>query len=603
MKTKFLTESTQLNSLKKLGYLISSKERRFAIILLILSLIKALIETIGVASIMPFIAVLSEPSLIETNSILNKMYQISTYFGVSTKQSFLFALGLLVFLFLMFSLALNAFTQYLGIRFIEKCHHSISRSLVEGYLNQPYSWFLNRNSALLGTNILSEASQVVSMGMKPMIEVVSRGVVIIFMFVLLLLVDVKLALSIFVVFGGAYLLIFKYTKKILRRIGQERYIANQQKFATINEAFGSPKDVKVKSLEKVYLDQFSNSSLTHAKRSTTAGILADLPRYILEAVSFGGMLLVMLYLIGQKGNFSSALPIISVYAFAGYRMMPSFQRVYHSISMMRFCGPVIDTIYDTFKNLSPIEKKHSSTKIKFEGSISLKNIYFEYPNTSKSILKNINIKILNHNIIGIVGRTGSGKTTIIDIILGLLEPQKGLLEVDGEEINRKNVRSWQKNLGYVPQHIYLSDDTIAKNIAFGVDQKDINQETIEKVSKIANLHNFVTTELPEKYDTTVGERGIRLSGGQRQRIGIARALYHNPKVLILDEATSALDNETEKAVMDAIDNIGKNMTIIIIAHRMNTIKKCDMIFLLDKGEIKKQGKFEDIITNEHNFIK
>ena len=213
MKTKFLTESTQLNSLKKLGYLISSKERRFAIILLILSLIKALIETIGVASIMPFIAVLSEPSLIETNSILNKMYQISTYFGVSTKQSFLFALGLLVFLFLMFSLALNAFTQYLGIRFIEKCHHSISRSLVEGYLNQPYSWFLNRNSALLGTNILSEASQVVSMGMKPMIEVVSRGVVIIFMFVLLLLVDVKLALSIFVVFGGAYLLIFKYTKK------------------------------------------------------------------------------------------------------------------------------------------------------------------------------------------------------------------------------------------------------------------------------------------------------------------------------------------------------------------------------------------------------
>ncbi len=597
---KNFTKTTQLKSLKKLGYLLSPKERRFALVLLILSLITALIETIGVASIMPFIAVLSTPSILETNSILKSMYEISTNFGIDTQQSFLFTLGIFVFLFLILSLILNAFTQYVGLKFIEERHHSISRRLVEGYLNQPYIWFLDRNSALLGTNILSEAGQVVAMGMKPMIEVVSRGIVIIFMLILLLLVDVKLAISIILVFGGSYLLIFKYTKKILQRLGQERYIANQERFSTVNEAFGSPKDVKVKSLEKVYLDQFSVSSITHARRSTAAGLIAALPRYLLEAVSFGGMLLVILYLIGQKGNFTSALPIISVYALAGYRMMPSFQRVYHSISLMRFCGPVIDTIYETFRNLRPIEKDYNGTKIEFNESINIKNISFKYPNTSKSVLKDINIKILNQNIIGIIGPTGSGKTTIIDIILGLLEPQKGALEVDGKEINKNNVRSWQANIGYVPQHIYLSDDTIAKNIAFGVNQSDIKQEDIEKVSKIANLHNFVVNELPKKYDTTVGERGIKLSGGQRQRIGIARALYHNPKLLILDEATSALDNDTEKAVMDALNNLGKDITIIMIAHRLSTIKKCDEIFKIEKGSIVAKGQFEELINDYQN---
>ena len=597
MHSKFSTETTKLKSIKKLGYLLSSKEKKFALVLLLLSLLTALIETIGVASIMPFIAVLSTPSILETNSILNSMYQISNIFGIDTQQSFLFTLGIFVFLFLMMSLILNAFTKYLGLKFIEERHHSISRRLVEGYLNQPYIWFLDRNSALLGTNILSEAAQVVAMGMKPMIEVVSRGIVIFLMFMLLLMVDIKLAIIIVFVFGGAYLIIFKYTKKILRRIGQERYIANQEKFSIVNEAFGSPKDVKVKGLEKVYLDQFSVSSITHARRSTTAGLLADLPRYVLEAVSFGGMLLVILYLIAQKGNFASALPIISVYAFAGYRMMPSFQRIYHSISMMRFCGPVIDTIYETFKNLGPTEKEYNQQKIEFNESINLKNISFKYPNTSKSVLNDINIKILNQNIIGIIGPTGSGKTTVIDIILGLLEPQKGALEVDGKEINKNNLRSWQSNIGYVPQHIYLSDDTIAKNIAFGVNQNDIKQEDIEKVSKIANLHNFVVNELPKKYDTTVGERGIKLSGGQRQRIGIARALYHNPKLLILDEATSALDNDTEKAVMDALNNLGKDMTIIMIAHRLSTIKKCDEIFKIEKGSIVAKGKYEEIINN------
>jgi len=217
------------------------------------------------------------------------------------------------------------------------------------------------------------------------------------------------------------------------------------------------------------------------------------------------------------------------------------------------------------------------------------------------VLKDVSLNISAKTTVGLVGATGSGKTTTIDIILGLLEAQKGTLEVDGQTITKFNSRSWQRNIGYVPQHIYLADDTVAANIAFGVNPKDINHEAVEKASKIANLNEFVLEELPKQYQTTIGERGVRLSGGQRQRIGIARALYHKPQVLILDEATSALDNQTEKAVMDAINNLNKNITIILIAHRLNTVKKCDNIFLLEKGKLKNEGTFEELIQVNENF--
>ena len=228
-------------------------------------------------------------------------------------------------------------------------------------------------------------------------------------------------------------------------------------------------------------------------------------------------------------------------------------------------------------------------------AITLNNINYNYPNTSRTTLKNINLTIPAQKTVGFVGETGCGKSTTVDIILGLLKPQKGTLEIDGTIITKNNVRSWQSSIGYVPQHIFLSDDTIAANIAFGIESKDINYQSVEKSSKIADLHQYVVNELPNQYQTVIGERGVRLSGGQRQRIGIARALYHNPKVLILDEATSALDNQTEKAVMDAVNNLSNDITIILIAHRLNTVKNCDIIFKLDKGKLINQGTFEKVI--------
>jgi ABC-type multidrug transport system fused ATPase/permease subunit len=235
-----------------------------------------------------------------------------------------------------------------------------------------------------------------------------------------------------------------------------------------------------------------------------------------------------------------------------------------------------------------MNKNQEQKILSFNKEINLLNIFYNYPDTARVALKNINLKIPAKSTVAFVGPTGSGKTTTIDIILGLLEPQRGTLEVDGTVITNQNLRSWQRSIGYVPQHIYLTDDSIAANIAFGLEKKDIDYDIIEKVSKIANLHNFITNELPKQYQTTIGECGIKLSGGQRQRIGIARALYHNPQVLIFDEATSALDYQTEKVVMDAVNNLSSNITIILIAHRLEIVKNCDIIFNLENGELKEQ---------------
>jgi ABC-type multidrug transport system fused ATPase/permease subunit len=301
--------------------------------------------------------------------------------------------------------------------------------------------------------------------------------------------------------------------------------------------------------------------------------------------------------MAQTGHFKDTIPIISLYIFAGYRLMPALQTIYSSFSQIAFVSSSLEKLDNDIKNFLPFNKNEDQGILLFNKSISLKNICYNYPKTSRLALQNIYINIPAKSTIGLIGTTGSGKTTLVDVILGLLEPQKGSLEVDGKLITKKNLRSWQKSIGYVPQHIYLSDASIASNIAFGVDSKDFSYEAVENAAKIANLHDFVINELSNQYQTTIGERGVKLSGGQRQRIGIARALYHKPKLLIFDEATSALDNQTEHAVMEAVNNIGKNITIILIAHRLNTLKKCDLIYRFEKGQIISQASFEEVIKN------
>ena len=590
-----------MQTLKKLFYILTPHERKRAIFLLIMISIMALLDMIGVASILPFMAVLTNPSLIETNLILNSMFQTSSIFGVESNQQFLFVLGIFVFVLLVISLVFKALTTYAQVRFAQMREYTIGKRLMEGYLYQPYSWFLNQHSADVGKNVLAEVSIVISKGITPLIELISKGMVTIAIIILLILADPKLSLIVGFSISISYIIIYYLIRNYLSRIGNKRLENNRIRFLSISEAFGATKEVKVAGLEQTYIKLFSDSSKICAKSLASSQMIAQLPRFFLEAIAFGGIMITVLFMTAKSGSFISSAPIISLYVFAGYRLMPAVQMIYASLTKLTFVGPSLDKLSDELKNLKPINEKYRNGVLSLKQSISLKNVDYSYPNSSRTALKNINLNIPAKSIVGLVGSTGSGKTTTVDIILGLLEVQNGTLEIDGKVITKQNLRSWQRSVGYVPQHIYLSDNTVASNIAFGVEPKDINQNLVEKASKIADLHNFVTKELPNQYQTTIGERGVRLSGGQRQRIGIARALYHNPQVIILDEATSALDYQTEKAVMDAVNKLIKNLTIILIAQRLNTVKRCDKIFLLEKGELINEGTFEELIDKDKNF--
>jgi len=588
-----------MQTIKKYLFLLTPRERKDAGLLLSMILIMALLDMIGVASILPFVAVLTNPGLVETNFILKAMFQKASLFGVEDTQQFLFVLGFLVFILLIITLIFKAITTFVQVRFVQMCAYSIGKRLVEGYLHQPYTWFLNHHSSDIGKTILTEIHNVIGGGLSALLELIAKSMVAIALIILLIINDPKLALIIGISLSSSYLLIFYFSRNYLKRIGKERLKSNELRFLAVNEAFGAAKEIKVGGLEQAYINNFSNSAKTFARTISSASVISLLPRFFLEAVAFGGILLIILFMMGQIGSLNTALPILSLYIFAGYRLMPALQQIYASFTSLVFVNPSLNKLYDDVKQLKPFEDNQDQEAFSISKNITLKDVYFNYPNTTRKSLKNININIPAKSTVGFIGPTGSGKTTIIDIILGLLEPQKGTLEIDEKIITKYNSRSWQRSIGYVPQEIFLADNTISANIAFGVKPGEVNQEAIQTASKIANLHNFVMDELPKKYQTTIGERGVRLSGGQRQRIGIARALYHKPKVLILDEATSALDNQTEKAVMDAVNNLEKDITIILIAHRLNTVKNCDIIFKLDNGKIVDQGNFEKLINSNN----
>ena len=584
---------------KILGLLTPSELKRLWL-LIAMMIVMAILDMTGMASIVPLMGVLADPKFIENNIILKSTYNI---LGFTDYRQFIPLLCGLVLFLLVITTIFKALTIYMQVKFAMMREYSFSKRLVEGYLHQPYIWFIDHHSAELGKTILSEVTGVIGNALNPLLSLISQSAVAIAILTLLLLVDLKLALTIGVVIAIAYGLIMKLTGGYIRRIGKERLKANEERFTSIFEAFGAAKEVKIGGLEQAYIRRFSKPAYLYAKHATTAAITQSLPRLLLELIAFGGILLIILLNSDDK-SMSSILPIISLYAVAAYRLMPAMQQIYSSITKLRFSEACVDTLYrDLVKlkyNISPNTEKKVMVLKKF---IELEGLNFSYPNVDEPALKNLNLKIPAYSRVAFVGATGSGKTTIVDLILGLLTPEAGTVSVDGQVIDGSNSRAWQNAIGYVPQHIYLSDESIKSNIAFGINPEQIDMQAVEQATKIAGLHKFVKKETPKGYDTVVGERGVRLSGGQRQRIGIARALYHQPKVLILDEATSALDNLTEEAVMQAMNNLKQNVTLILIAHRLTTVQKCDLIFLLEKGQVRAKGTYEELQRSSKTFQK
>ena len=588
-----------------LGFL-SSDEKRRLYVLLVITFFVALFDVAGVASIAPFFTLVSQPEIIETNNILSKIFYFLGFEDVDSTedvQNFLIIVGLSVFIFMITSLSMKAWSIYMLERFAQSCNFSISKNFVENYLRQDYSWFLSKNSASIGKNILSEVNAVVSGILLPGLMFFANISSVIIIVLGLFIFDPLLATNVFVPLIGIYLVFTMLAKKYLTNIGEDRVLANEERFRIVQSGFSSIKELKVSNLEHTFLEDYENPALRFAKHTATQHIIGKLPRYFIEMLAFGGVLALVILLIISSGDFNSILPILVLYAAAGYRMMPSLQQVYAQLTTVRFSKPALDILYKELKEMDLKEESKLTKQIKeisYTKSLSLENINYKYPSSDKDIISNFSIQIPYGSKIGFVGPTGSGKTTVIDIILGLLEPTNGNIFVDDKIIDRSSHASLRSMIGYVPQTIFLRDGTVSENIAFGIDKKDVDIKLVKKAAELAQISMHIES-LPHSYETQVGERGIKFSGGQRQRIGIARALYLNPKILILDEATSALDVITEEKVVHEIMNTLESITTITIAHRLSTIKDCDEIFVLDEGKLIGRGNYNQLIENNDLF--
>lgn len=580
--------------IRKVISLLEGREKRRLCIVLMGAVMMGIIEIAGVSSIMPFIAVASNPRMIETNEYLNLAYTLG---GFTSEQSFLIALGVLMLVFVVIRNAFSAVLMYIQVRFTQSCRHNLSLRLFEYYLGQEYSFFLGKNSYEFAKNINNEIENIINGTIMQLVNIMTYGIQILLLGIFLFIVNPISTLFIFLLIAFIYASIFVGTKKKLNKLGYERYVLNTERNRIVNEAFWGIKDVKISGNARIFHESFRPVSRRLAKNVAAEEVIGVLPKYVLEATGFSAIvLLIMMLIIQSQGNFSSAITSISMYAYAGYRLMPVMQQFFRSITKLKYSASGTELI---IKEFALKESYHSLPELSvqplpFTNSIVLNKVSFTYPGKDKPVLKNISLEIKANSLVGFCGTTGSGKTTTVDVILGLLRPDQGTLAVDGVVIDDANLTAWQKNIGYVPQNIYLSNASITSNIAFGIEEKDINFSAVQRAAKMAQIHEFIVQELENGYDTAVGERGICLSGGQRQRIGIARALYTNPPVLVMDEATSALDNKTEADVMSAIDHLAGKKTIILIAHRITTLQKCDIIFQITKGELTAQGTYSDL---------
>lgn len=568
-----------LNTLKQLWQILTPLDKRKLLLVLALVMIMALIEAAGVVSIMPFLAVLSNPKVIESSAILKSFYEL---FSSNTPQQFIMYLGIMSLILVLTSTFIKILAQFALNRFSSLQRHYFATRLLKIYLQQNYEFFIQRNSSTLIKNILSEVDELISTMITPTLNLISQGVVLLAMIGILLVYDPVMAISTASVLVAFYLSIFWLVRKKLDQIGKSFTEANSERYQSCQEALGGIKDVIINDAKQGYIDSFEQSSRVFARHIATRDTLGQIPLYIIETVGYGCLIILAIILVLSGKDVSHILPILGLYGFAAYRMLPAAQIMYRAITQIKFSQQVFNVLQPEFY-LEQHETRSSSrlSAIKFQKEIRIEHLSFAYPNRlDQPVLHDFNLTIGKNSSIGIVGKSGSGKSTLMDILLGLLHPQSGRILVDGVELMPDHWLSWRSIVGYVPQHIYLANKTVAENIAFGVPHDRIDMQAVKFAAQQAQIDDFITQNLAHGYNTMVGERGVMLSGGQRQRIGIARALYKNPQILFMDEATSALDTETEAAVNEAIQSLSGQKTMVIIAHRESAVARCDKVITL-----------------------
>lgn len=584
---------------KKILLLMTPVERKQGLFILFLVTIMAMLETLGIASLMPFLAVLSDPSLIQDNSFLSKGYQISSSFLIQNQDQFLLLLGIISFLIIIFSSIYKVYTYYKMYQFLEMLRHSVASRLIESFLFQSYTFFLTKDSSDITKTVLSEVDAVIGSVVRPTFVMIANFFVLLAVVILLLIANPLLLLTTAGLISILYFLFYYKLRLYIQSIGEQRLNANKSRFSVLNEALNNIKFVKFYARESDYVSKFRVESKNFADSVAKFLTLNQVPKYLIEGIAFGGLISLVLLLLtfagGLKGGaLGTILPTIGLYAFAVYRLQPALQGIFNGFSALKYGEIAIDNLLVDIKSVKEIDTQRLlGENLDIKSSIELSDIDFSYSKSSMKVLKKINLSIPAGSKIGVVGKTGSGKTTLIDIILGLLKPELGNLIIDGVIVDNSNISGWKKNIGYVPQDIILNDAPIVENIAYGVPKEKIDVQKAISCAKHAQLHDFVINRTTEGYQTFVGERGVRLSGGQRQRLGIARALYHDPKVLIFDEATSALDSETEISVMQSLNLICKDRTVILIAHRLSTLENCDRIIRLEDGTVVFDGNFHE----------
>lgn len=583
---------------RQLYRLFFNQNKKKLALLILAILLMSITQITSIALLMPFIALIFDPAAASKSDV----FQLLAQYFPGTQDQIIFAVGLSLLGSIVFANMFIAFCTWLLTNESWKAQTKLSATLLRHYLYLPYENFTRLNTADIQKNILFETSQVATGSLIPALNLISYSILSALIVLFLTFVSPILTAALATTLGASYAIAYWCIKNQLSASGEERIKANTRRYKLVNEAFGSKKEVTIFGLEDKSVDRFLTEALKFSNANITHGVASQLPKYVVEATALCALVISLLMLYASGENIVGALPVASAFALGALRLMPALQRIFQALSTLNFNRKALDSIYSLYTGAAMSHPVEKSEIISLKKEITIEGAFYKYPSAHEHTLKDINLSIAKGQLVAFVGTTGGGKTTLADLIMGLISPSKGHVLIDGERLCSSNVKSWRQNIGFVPQDIFLIDASIASNIAFGEANEASNLAEIERAAKMANAHDFIMA-LPEGYDTQAGDRGIRLSGGQKQRIGIARALYRNPNLIVMDEATSALDQSTEQVVHEAILKASEGKTVILIAHRLSTIKQCDNIYLMDNGRIVAAGTFDALTANNVDFQK